>query len=194
MVFLLKSVVRKFGARAFHVGEVIFDSFVVRLQPLRHSSIESITHFCSRIIRRKMADYVILDIINGVQANEVDHHRVMKIVNVDAVSQVTSVSNARNDVFLMRRQVFLERRLHIDGKLPPEGFYRSKVFFSDSTNSGSFLRRTSARASITPWPAIWYIIVSSVFIIIILFVMISTVATVAGAGFFELELVPIERV
>ena len=119
-------IVRKFGARAFHVGEVIFDSFVVRLQPLRHSSIESITHFCSRIIRRKMADYVILDIINGVQVNEVDHHRVMEIVNVDAVSQVTSVSNARNDVFLMRRQVFLERRLHIDGKLPLEGFYRSK--------------------------------------------------------------------
>ena len=56
----IASIVRKFGARAFHVGEVIFDSFVVRLQPLRHSSIESITHFCSRIIHRKMADYVIL--------------------------------------------------------------------------------------------------------------------------------------
>lgn len=54
---------------------------------------------------------------------------VVVFENVDAVSQVTSVSNARNDVFLMRRQGFLERRLHIDGKLPPEGFYRSKVFF-----------------------------------------------------------------
>ena len=73
-----------------------------------------------------MADYVILDIINGVQVNEVDHHRVVEIVNVDAVSQVASVSNTRNNVFLMGGQVFIERRLHIDGKLPPEGFYRSK--------------------------------------------------------------------
>ncbi len=55
-----------------------------------------------------MTDDVILDNVNGVQPNEVNHNRMVEVCNVHPVTQVSSIDNTGNNVPFTSGEVVVE--------------------------------------------------------------------------------------
>ena len=69
-------------ARTFKVREVVLDVILKALEAFWQAFIESLTNLAVSVIDRKMAEQMVLEIVDGVQSDEVDPDGVMEVFEV----------------------------------------------------------------------------------------------------------------
>lgn len=79
-------IVGQLGTRTFKVREVVLDVILKALEAFWQTFVESLTNLAVSVIDREMAEQMVLEIVDGVQSDEVDPNRVMEVFKVYAES------------------------------------------------------------------------------------------------------------
>ena len=88
------------GAAALKERIVVSNVIVKPLRVLRQAFVERILNYIVLVVHREMAEQVVFEIVNGIQMNEVYANRMMEVFEVYPETQVTSINNTGNNIFL----------------------------------------------------------------------------------------------
>ena len=122
-------VMGQLGAGAFHMREVIPDVIVELLEGLWKAFVECVMNLGVVIIDRKMAEQVVLEVINRVKPHEVDPDGMMEILKVNPETQVSGIDNIRNHIGLTGGKIFVQAGRTVARKLCSERFNRCQIAF-----------------------------------------------------------------
>jgi len=125
----VSSVMGQFGTGAFHMREVIPDVIVELLEGIWEAFVECVMNLGVVIIDRKMAEQMVLEVINRIKPNKVNPDGMVEILKVYPEAQIAGIDNIRNHIGFVCGKILVQDRRMVIRKLGSERFNGYQIPF-----------------------------------------------------------------